>query len=234
MHYEDSKDTGADLGAPAAPVSAPRPTNVPEKFWDPTKGEIRVEALLRAYRDLERRAFVPAKPSDIPASPELYRIDHSHPMLVGSPVVNQRLHAAGFSQDQAQLVYDLAHECLLPLLQDLAGQSDQKAHMDQLCQHFGGESRWRVIAPQLAAWGKKNLPPDAYKALASSADGVKALHRLMAGGEPNLGPATGAADEAPTEESLKKMIQDPRYWKTRDPAFMTKVTAGFARLYGEG
>jgi hypothetical protein len=117
----------------------------------------------------------------------------------------------------------------MPLLE----KAGQQADLGHLQQHFGGESRWRQIAPQLAAWGKKNLPADAYDALASSAEGVKILHRLMASGEPSLGQSPAAANDAPTEEDLKKMLQDPRYWKTRDPAFIAKVTSGFRRLSGE-
>ena len=141
-------------------------------------------------------------------------------------MVNQRLFDAGFTQDQAQLVYDLAHECLLPVL-DKAGQAADVSHLQQ---HFGGEARWRQIAPQLAAWGKKNLPANAYGALVSTPDGVKILHQLMASGEPSLGGAPVAANEPASEEQLKTMLQDPRYWKTRDPAFIAKVTAGFSRL----
>lgn len=227
MHYEDS--LSPDLAPPQSPSS--RPANVPAKFWDPAKGEIRTEALLRAYQELERRNSAPARNAEpaIPANPDLYQISHRHPDLASSPVVNQRLHQAAFTQAQAQLVYDLAHECLMPLLE----KAGQQADLGHLQQHFGGESRWRQIAPQLAAWGKKNLPADAYDALASSAEGVKILHRLMASGEPSLGQSPAAANDAPTEEDLKKMLQDPRYWKTRDPAFIAKVTNGFRRLSGE-
>ena len=237
MHYEDS--LAPDLEQTPDQPSASRPSNVPAKFWDPAKGEVRTDALLRAYLDLERRNSAQVKPmeakpaaptADIPASPDQYQISHSHPDLASSPVVNQRLHDAGFSQQQAQLVYDLAHECLLPLI----GQNLQEADINQLRQHFGGDARWQQIAPQLAAWGKKNLPADAYAVLATSPDGVKALHRLMASGEPNLGGAPSPKDEATSEDQLKRMLQDPRYWKTRDPAYIAKVTNGFRQLYGDG
>ena len=237
MHYEDSLSPDLAPASAQTPASTNRPANVPAKFWDPAKGEIRTDALLRAYQELERRASTPVKPaaaaeppiSTVPASPDHYQISHSHPDLAGSPVVNQRLHDAGFSQAQAQLVYDLAHECLVPMLE----KAGQQADLSHLQQHFGGPTRWQQIKPQLAAWGKKNLPADAYDALASSADGVKILHRLMVSGEPNLGRAPAAADAGASEEELKKMLQDPRYWKTRDPAFIAKVTTGFRRLSGE-
>jgi hypothetical protein len=35
------------------------------------------------------------------------------------------------------------------------------------------------------------------------------------------------------EEELRKMMRDPRYWRTRDPAFVKAVTEGFRRLIAE-
>jgi hypothetical protein len=231
MHYEDS--LAPDLVQPAAT----RPGNVPPKFWDAAKAQIRTDALLRAYLDLERRSSTLIKPTavapGIPVSADHYQITHSHPDLASSADVNQRLHEAGFTQEQAQLVYDLAHDCLLPMLAEMTGKNSEEADLSNLQQHFGGETRWRQIAPQLAAWGKKNLPPDAFEALASSVDGVKILHRLMGSDEPSLGRAPSPRDDGASEEQLKKMLQDPRYWKTKDPAFIAKVGAGFRRLYGE-
>lgn len=33
------------------------------------------------------------------------------------------------------------------------------------------------------------------------------------------------------EQELQSMMRDPRYWKTRDPAFVAQVTEGFRRMY---
>ena len=46
------------------------------------------------------------------------------------------------------------------------------------------------------------------------------------------GPGQGAADGPPDEAALRRMMQDPRYWRQRDPAFVQQVTEGFRRLYG--
>lgn len=224
MHYEDSLASDLEISRPG------RPANVPDKFWDPAKGEIRTEALIRAYLDLEKRASAMPRAPD---GPDKYKINHRHPKLTSSEAVNKRLHQAGFTQDQAQLVYDLAHDVLMPMLEEMAGEAGPDNHLGQLAQHFGGEERWRQMAPQLAAWGRKNLPPDAFEALASSVEGVKILHRLMGSDEPSLGRAPSSKDDGASEEQLKKMLQDPRYWKTKDPAFIAKVGAGFRRLYGE-
>lgn len=251
MYYEDSLDGEAPLGAPAPTLTKPaqRPANVPEKFWDAAAGQIRVDALLRSYLDLERHQSGMIKPPGanapdaeraafhralgVPDSPDGYDIATQHDLLCSCPEVNARLHAEGFTPAQAQLVYDLAHERVLPLLEASVGDAERQRAIDQLTEHFGGEARWTETAHQLSAWGKANLPPEVYQALSASPQGVKAMQRLMASGEPALGRAGAAGDEPASEEDLKKMMQDPRYWKTRDPKFIDKVSAGFRRLYGE-
>ncbi len=226
-----------------------RPENVPAKFWDAATGQVRVDALLRAYRDIERRASsmvrVPGPQAagdevaafrravGVPDSHEQYAIASSHPSLASDSGLNQRLHQAGFTQAQAQLLYDLAHERLLPLMRHLADSHDQAGQIEHLRQHFGGDTQWQENARQIKAWGKANLPKAAYEALASTADGVKTLHRLMLSEEPSLGAAIPPGEDGRTEEQLKTMINDPRYWKTKDPAFIGKVTEGFRKLYGE-
>lgn len=241
--------TQTDIPAAVEPAGTGRPADIPAKFWDAAAGTVRVDALLRAYRDLERRASamvrVPGPQAGeeelqawrravgVPDAPEGYDIRTSHPMLGCDSGLNCRLHAAGFSQEQAQMVYDLAHEFLMPILEDALQSRDEQTQIDDLRRHFGGDEPWRENARQIKAWGKANLPKAAYEALAASADGVKTMHRLMLSEEPSLGAAAPAADGAQGEDQLKKMVNDPRYWKTRDPAFIAKVTEGFRRLYGE-
>lgn len=228
---------------------SPRPDAIPAKFLDAATGQIRVDALLKAYRELERRASSmvrlpgPQAAADeiaafhralgIPESHEQYQIAAKHPSLGSDPAVNQRLHQAGFTQAQAQMVYDLAHECLMPMAEHLARHHAGESQVEQLKQHFGGDARWQESARQIKAWGKANLPKAAYDALAATADGVKTMHRMMASEEPSMGALPPPGEEGHSEEQLKKMINDPRYWKTRDPAFIAKVTDGFRKLYGE-
>ena len=241
MHYEDSLDPNEpELGA------AP---NIPEKFRDPRTGMIRTEALLGAYLELERRMHAMVKvpgpdcsPEErcafhralgVPDSPDGYTIQSRHELLSPDAEVNRRLHSAGFTPDQAQLVYDLAHDCMLPMLAHVADDYDQRRHLDRLKEHYGGDARWSETARQVSAWGKANLPEEVYQALARSPEGVMAMERMMASGEPAMGRVPAPRDEAPDEAELKRMMQDPRYWKKRDPAFIDKVSSGFRRLYGE-
>ncbi|CAA7617636.1 hypothetical protein [Magnetospirillum sp. UT-4] len=239
MYYEDSLE----------PAGAGRPEGVPEKFWDANTGRIRTDALMRAYLDLEQRMHrmvrVPGPDSNddevagfrramgIPEAPDGYTINHRHELFASDGEINQRLHEAGFTPAQAQLVYDLAHDRVLPLIEEIDREYQTRRGLDRLRDHFGGDSRWNETARQVSAWGQTNLPPEIYQALAQVPEGVIAMSRMMASGEPGLGSAPGPRDEMPDEAELKKMMQDPRYWKKKDPAFIEKVSAGFRRIYGE-
>jgi hypothetical protein len=247
MYNEDATATDMHKGGNGA--RGDRAPPVPDKFLDQATGQIRVEALLRSYLDLERRMAgmvkVPCEgcaPTEtqafhralgVPDHPAGYRITARHELLTSDPAINQRLHAAGFTPAQAQLVYDLAHDHVLPVLREVASHGERQGHLHALKEHFGGEYRFRENARQIAAWGKAHLPAEAYAALSSTADGVKTMQRMMSLDEPSLGRSKAPNDEGASEEELKKMMRDPRYWKTRDPAFIGKVTAGFRRLYGD-
>lgn len=241
---ENLLDPATDAVAAGATA---RPGDVPEKFWDAATGAVRVDALLKSYRELERRLSQRDKPPagdatpeelarwreqlGVPATPADYSITPPHDLCSCDDHVNQRLHEAHFSNAQAQLVYDLAAERLLPLIAEAAAEFEADRQRAKLVEHFGGAERYRRVAQQLQAWGQANLPPTAFEALASTADGVLALEQMMRKGEPSL--AREAATAQPESEAeLRQMMRDPRYWRSRDPAFIQRVSEGFRRLAG--
>jgi len=220
---------------------------IPQKFIDPATGAVRVDALLKSYLELERRLsqrLAPpsndAAPEDIarfrsamgiPDAPDGYDITAPCPECSPDAAVNERLHAAGFTPAQAQLVYDLAAERLLPAIAAAASEYEASRQRDKLVAHFGGEERFRAMASQIAAWGRANLPQAVFDAMAGTAEGVVALAGMMERREPPLGrtaEAPGPMDEA----RLRQMMRDPRYWQKRDPEYVNRVTEGFRRLVG--
>lgn len=220
---------------------------VPEKFRDPQTGEIRVDLLVKSYRALEQKlagmVSVPGDDSDddsrlrfnralgVPDSPDGYQITLANPALSTDADVNRRLHEAGFTPAQAQLVYDLACDHVVPQLHRMAGEYRQRGERDRLLQRYGGEARFSETARALEAWGQRNLPESVFNALASSYEGICALESMMQNGDPALTRGAGGGDAALSEDQLVGMMRDPRYWKKRDPEFLTKVTDGFKRLY---
>lgn len=248
---EQPSEIDHSASAEAAPTQpAPsRPTEVPEKFWDSERGEIRVDALLRSYLELERKLGrslpQPEGPDDHearerllaalgrPARPDEYQVTVKSDLLGADPELNARLHAAGFTQSQVQLVYDLAAERLLPMVERLTEEAEAARHVERLINHFGGEDRWRHVAKEIKTWAQAHLEPEVFAALSTSYQGVLTLHRMMRGSEPEL---LGRADDNGgrlDEQALDRMVRDPRYWRDRDPSFIARVTEGFKSLYGD-
>jgi hypothetical protein len=227
--------------------ATPCPADVPAKFWDAASGTLRTEALLKSYGELERRLsqkLVPpaadAPPDEvvrfrdamgIPAAAEDYCIEPSCEHCCADAEVNAQLHAAHFSQPQAQLVYDLAGQKLMPLIAEAAAHYEADRQREKLALHYGSTERFAQVATQLAAWGRANLPPAVYQALSSTAEGVLALEQMMRRPEPTLGRDVSAPTPT-TEAELRAMMRDPRYWRAREPAFVQRVTEGFRKLVG--
>ncbi|UPY36605.1 hypothetical protein [Sediminicoccus sp. KRV36] len=230
-----------------AGTAGTRPADVPEKFWDAERGELRVDALLKSYRELERRmsqrAARPGPEADeeerrrwremmnIPESPDGYMIEPKHELCGPDSDINQRLHEAGFTCEQVQLVYDLASDRLLPLVAEAAQQFEADRQAEKLRAHFGGEERFRRVAAQLKAWGAANLPPGVLEALSTTEEGVLALERMMRGNEPRM-EADPQPPEMLDEGELRRLMRDPRYWRSREPEFVKRVTDGFRKLVG--
>lgn len=184
----------------------------------------------------ERNAFYAAL--GVPQTAEDYDLNVDDALGGADAAINQRLHDAHFTADQAQLVYDLAAEILAPRVRDVETRAADQAFdiaRQNLAASFGGAENWHRLAPKIAKWGRENLPEAAYAAMAQSVDGVRALHRLMEGGrEAPLGSASeGASGEAPRAE-IRRLMNDPRYWRDGDPALVGQVQAAFSRLHGDG
>lgn len=159
-----------------------------------------------------------------------YAIEGRHPLLEPDLAVNSRLHAAGFTQEQAQLAYDLAAELLVPAIENVVAEARAERMIEELAGGCGGREAWSRMAGQLRTWGAAHLDQETYEALSSTVQGVRAMQALMRSQEPALaggGAATGPIDQA----ELDTMLADPRYWRDRDPDLIARVTAGFTRLY---
>lgn len=209
------------------PVEEMSDDGIPTKFKDPETGEVRVDALLKSYKELEKKLSGVAKP---PASADEYEVDCSHGMFEPDAELNAKLHAQGFTKEQVQTVYDAAAEKLIPLIASMAGEFQADREVERLVAEFGGVEQWEEISKQLLTYGRKNLPEDVLDGLASSYEGVMALYRMMKGKTPSL--RLDAEGETGTDEKdLRAMMRDPKYWRDKDPSFIAKVTEGFEKLY---
>lgn len=204
-------------------------TTFPEKFKDPESGALRVQALLNSYTELEKK--LSSAPS-APKTHEDYCINCEHGLFEPDEEINKRLHAKGFTPDQAQEIYDLAAEKMMPMMAEMAAEFQADREVEKLVNHFGGPEKWKEVSRQLLSFGQKNLPVDTLENLSSSYEGVLALHKMMKAEEPSL-QSKAAPVSSTDEKELSSMMRDPRYWRDKDPAFVEKVTEGFRKLYGD-
>lgn len=204
-------------------------TTIPEKFKEPQSGDLRVQALINSYSEMEKKL---SGIQSAPKSPEEYCVDCSHGMFEPDVDINRRLHAKDFTQIQAQEVYDLAADKMIPMVAQMANDFKADNEVEKLVNHFGGQEQWAEVSRQLLAFGQKNLPEDVLDSLSSSFEGVLALERMMKSDEPNLKKGT-SNPSAIGEKELQSMMRDPRYWRDKDPVFVEKVTEGFKGMYGK-
>jgi len=168
----------------------------------------------------------------VPGRPEDYPIQPPHPLVQPDGEVNRALFNAGVTDKQAQLVYDLAADRMLPAIKEMAREFEADRQADRLAREFGGDEAWTEAAEQLATWGRKHLPREVFDALATTYDGVMAMHRMMQNGETGLAGTSGETAGGESEDELRRLMADPRYWRDRDPATVKRVQNGFKKLYG--
>lgn len=216
-----------DPDAPGTP-----PPGLPEKFWDAELGELRADSLVKSYQALEQKLGAMTG-HGVPDDANGYDIKTEDGWFASDPEVNALLHTAGFSQDQAQTVYDLAAEYLSPMVSEVAAEFQAQAQVDRLARHFGSEEKWRETAAQIKTWGRAKFPDEVFDALSGTYDGVMTLHKMMTEGasEPGLIEGAGSGEQSESEQGLQRMMQDPRYWRDHDPAFVERIRDGFKRLF---
>ena len=147
--------------------------------------------------------------------------------------INERLFALGLTNEQVQGVYDIAADTLIPQIQAMTEQLAADKELQALEKEFGGAERFNEIARQLSAWGEKNLDANTFNTLATSKDGIMTLYRMMQEKQEAPVMAGKSTLNAKDDEmTLRRLMQDPKYWKQQDPELVQRVERGFRRLYG--
>ena len=205
---------------------------IPEKFLD-ENGDLKTDDLLKSYLALEKKMSEPKSvESQIPESPADYKIISKNELIESDPEINEILFKHGFTNDQAQVVYDLATDKILPLMQEMVEDIATDRELQALEQEFGGAEQFNTIARQISDWGEKNLDAATFEALCKSKNGILTIYRMMQGKlESPLIQGRGKVVPIDDEETLKKLMQNPKYWRDQDPELLKRVEAGFKRLY---
>ena len=98
-----------------------KPQGLPDKFFDAATKTVKLNELIAAYNDLAARDdnLVEGNLRNLPESYDKYDIKIPSPYLERDDEVLKRMFEKRFTNEQAQLVYDLANERVLPYIEEM-------------------------------------------------------------------------------------------------------------------
>ena len=214
---------------------------IPEKFLD-DNGELNTSALLKSYCELEKKigtmVTVPSEDSDdntkqkfnhaigVPDSADEYPIND----LLDDESVRNKFHEIGLTKKQVEKIYDIAEEFLQPTLKNLFEMQSESNAINELKNFFGSTQKMNDAMQEINAFGEKFLPANAFEELCSTPQGIQGIYKMMQSMEPEV-LTDKNVNENLTDDDLRNMMKDPKYWRDQDPEYVRKIENGFKKLY---
>ncbi len=214
---------------------------IPEKFLD-DNGELNTSALLKSYCELEKKmgnmVSVPNDDSDENTKQKFNRAigvpdnidEYPTNSLFDDESVRKKFHEIGLTSKQVEEIYTIAEEFLQPTLKNLFELQNQTNAINELKNFFGGNEKMNDVLREINAFGEKFLPVDAFDELCSTPQGIQGIYRMMQSMEPNVLMNKNETENL-TDETLRNMMRDPKYWRDQDPEYVRKIENGFKKLY---
>jgi hypothetical protein len=253
-----AKVHGDPTPAPAQPLSQnKRPDHVPEKFWDPVKGEARWDDLAKSYAELEkaRSAAQPEPKADPPVEPNASKADdkpagtkierpngEANPLTTAVETMAAAYAESGeVTEDQIKAVEDLGLPRKVVDTYMAGLQALQQIGLQAVHTAAGGEQAYN----DAVNWAAKNLSDADLAYYNDNVDGAsrtQTVEWLMAkfrAARPSEGSlvggltaSAGAGDVFTSQQQLKDAMSSRDY--QTDPAFRQKVAEKLARSKAAG
>ncbi len=215
--------------------------NIPEKFLN-KDGTLNSEALLKSYAELERKigtmVSVPAADADadtrarfnraigVPEDASQYPVSD----LFDDAAVREKFFEIGLTSGQVEKLYQIAEEYLSPVLSDLFVMQNETNALSELKEFFGGTEKMNEALRAINEFGARFLPADAFESMCASAQGIQGLYRMMQSMEPSVQTQKNSGENL-SDDELRRMMRDPKYWRDADPEYVRKIENGFKKLY---
>ena len=215
--------------------------DIPEKFQN-SDGTLNTDALLKSYSELEKKIgtmiTVPNEKSDetirnkfnrsigVPESADEYPTNE----LFDDENLRKKFHEIGLTSPQVEKIYSIADEFLSPILMEIFSVQHEQSAMNELKNFFGSTEKMNDALHAINEFGTRFLPHDAFDALCATPDGIRGLYNMMQSMEPNI-EIQNSSDKNLTENELRRMMRDPKYWRDNDVEYIRKIENGFKKLY---
>ena len=216
---------------------------VPEKFQNPD-GTVNVDALIKSYSELEKKigtmVSVPKDSNDNAAREKFNRAigvpenasEYPSNDLFDDESVKQKFHDMGLTSNQVEQIYSVAEEFLSPVLSELFSAKNETNEILKLEKFFGSREKMNDALNAINTFGEKFLPHDAFESLCSTAQGIQGVYQMMQSMEPRVETNLSTTENL-TDDDLRRMMRDPKYWRDSDPEYVRKIENGFKKLYSE-
>ena len=214
---------------------------IPEKFLN-ENGELNTSALVKSYCELEKKMSnmisVPNNDSDDATKQKFNRAigvpddasEYPTNSLFDDESVREKFHEIGLTSSQVEKIYNIAEEFLTPTLKNLFELQNETNAINELKNFFGGTEKMNDALREINAFGERFLPHDAFDELCSTPQGIQGVYKMMQSLEPTVLTNKNATENL-TDDVLREMMRDPKYWRDHDPEYVRKIESGFKKLY---
>lgn len=215
---------------------------IPEKFMN-QDGTLNSDALIKSYRELERKIgtmiSVPGADADDAARTKFNRAigvpekASEYPtcdLFDDDDALREKFLEIGLTSMQVSKIYDIATEYLSPVITDLFDMQNESSAINELKNFFGGTDKMNDALNAINTFGEKFLPRDAFDALCASPQGIQSIYRMMQSMEPTVQMQKNESEKL-TDNDLRRMMRDPKYWRDHDAEYVRKIENGFKKLY---
>jgi len=214
---------------------------IPEKFLN-KDGTLNSDTLLRSYSELEKKigsmVSVPDADSDDEVRTRFNRAigvpddstEYPTNALFDDESVRDKFRDAGLTKAQVEKIYGIAEEFLSPVLSEIFQSQHESNAMTELKSFFGDAEKMKDALSEIKLFGEKFLPADAFESLSASSSGIQSIYKMMQSVEPQVTTATDDVKKF-SDDDLRRMMRDPKYWREHDPEYVRKIENGFRKLY---
>ena len=214
---------------------------IPEKFLN-SDGTLNSDALLKSYSELEKKIgtmiSVPDANADSETRSKFYRAigvpqnadEYPTNDMFDDESLRQKFFEIGLTSSQVEKIYQIAEEFLTPVLSDLFDMQNETNAIAELKNFFGDENKMREALRAINTFGEKYLPKDAVNSLCSTPQGIRSVYAMMQSMEPQV-QTDDSQSKNLTDNELRRMMRDPKYWRDQDPEYVRKIENGFKKLY---
>ena len=144
--------------------------------------------------------------------------------------LQEKLTEKQFTDSDITFLTNIMTEIVAKFIKNIQEKYNSLQELMKLETFFGGEKHFNEVAKQITMWATKNLPQDLFNTLNTNYFGVISLYNMMRNDDDKTFMAQEFAKDFLTEQDLKSMMKNPKYWRDKDKNFIQQIDDGWKYL----